>query len=555
MPVAPPRVLLVEDNPADRLFMKACLNDGVRPLALDCAGRLAEASNRLRAQHYELVIADLNLPDGAGMDTFFKVKELADDAAIVVMTSLDDLGLASQAVQAGAQDYLVKGDLKPKRVLQSLYNALSRQDQLRHQSQPALDFQKKSNGMSLDVAELLREKAIVPHFQPLVSIKRRSIIGFEGLSRGWDLRRQALIPAPQLFGSAVQQGLGRELDLLCRGCILGEFGALLEIDPDFILTVNIDVASAIEANHHWFGDLQAQVAKAGLTPRNVVIEILESAVKDDRELLRFVEASRRAGYMIALDDVGAGHSNLNRVPAVKPDIIKVDRFLVDGIDRDFYKQEVFKSLLSMSRHLGTLVIAEGVETERELNTLLELGVDVIQGYRFARPSRIADLDLGAVEWRVERASQNHREWVLEAKHRRHLDVHRYDGLIQELQRDLARHDAGDFAGVLDRSVRGRATVECMYVLDESGRQVTEMVFDPARRTDRGSALFRPLPLLADHSLRDYFYYLKDEGFSKDSFSTRPYVSITTGRLCVTIATKFKDAQNQENILCLDVAAS
>ncbi|HXC64233.1 MAG TPA: EAL domain-containing response regulator, partial [bacterium] len=453
--------------------MKACLDEGGHPLALDYAARLAEASSRLRAHHYELVIADLNLPDGTGLDTFFKVKELADDAAIVVMTGVDDALLASQAVQAGAQDYLVKGDLKPKRVLQSLYNALARQDHLLHGAQPALDGRKNGNGMAINIAEMLREEAIIPHFQPLVSIKRRSIIGFEGLSRGWDRRRQALIPAPQLFGSAMQQGLSQELDLLCRSRILNEFGALLEIDPDFILTVNIDVASAIEANHHWFADLQAQVSKAGLTSRNVVIEILESAVKDDRELLRFVEASRRAGYMIALDDVGAGHSNLNRVPAVKPDIIKVDRFLVDGIDRDFYKQEVFKSLLSMARHLGTLAVAEGVETEPELNTLLELGVDIIQGYRFARPNRVADLDLGAVEWRVERASLNHREWVMDAKHRRHLDVHRFDGMIRDLQKDLARHDAGDFAGVLDRAVRGRATVECLYVLDDSGRQITE----------------------------------------------------------------------------------
>ena len=554
MPVARQRVLLVEDNPADRMFMNTCLNEGAHPMALDVAVRLDEASSRLQAQRYELVIADLNLPDGAGMDTFYRVKELAADAAIVVMTGVDDARLASQAIQAGAQDYLVKGDMKPQRVRQCLSNALSRHDKLHQGSKAAIEAVRKNSNQGIDIAEIVRAKAVIPHFQPLVSIKRRSIVGFEGLSRGWDRRRQSLIPAPLLFSSASQQGLNRELDSLCRGCILGEFGRLLEIDPDFVLTVNIDVASAIEANHHWFSDLQAQVAKAGLASRNVVIEVLESAVKDERELLRFVDAVRKAGYTIALDDVGAGHSNLNRIPAVKPDIIKVDRFLVDGIDHDFYKREVFKSLLSMARHLGTLVIAEGVETEPELNTLLELGVDLIQGYRFARPSRIADQDLGAVEWRVEQAAQSHREWVLETKHRRHMDVHRYDGLTQGLQRDLARRDAGDFAATLDRAVRDRPNVECVYVLDDSGRQITEMISDPLRRTDRGSAIFRPLPLLADHSLRDYFYYLKDAGFSKDSFSTSPCVSIVTGHLCVTIASKFKDAQGQEYILCLDVIA-
>jgi two-component system, cell cycle response regulator len=144
---APTRILLLEDNPSDRLFMDACIHDGGHELQLDFAGRLDEASSRLKGQHYEMVIADLNLPDGEGLDTFFKVKELAEDSAIVVMTGMDDAQLATRAVLAGAQDYLVKGALEPKRVWRSLANALSRHDQMRRMAHVAHDLRKKNNSL------------------------------------------------------------------------------------------------------------------------------------------------------------------------------------------------------------------------------------------------------------------------------------------------------------------------------------------------------------------------------------------------------------------------
>lgn len=141
------RILLVEDNPADRQFMNACLQVGGCELELDYASRLEEASSRLKRQHYEMVIADLNLPDAEGLDTFYKVKELANDAAIVVMTGMDDAKLASRAVFAGAQDYLVKGNMEPKRVWQTLSNALSRHDQMRRISNVAHDLRKKNSSL------------------------------------------------------------------------------------------------------------------------------------------------------------------------------------------------------------------------------------------------------------------------------------------------------------------------------------------------------------------------------------------------------------------------
>ena len=128
--------------------MNACLTEGsLQRVELDNASKLAEASAFFRNQDYELVIADLNLPDTEGLETFFKVKELAKDAAIVVMTGMDDFDLAARAVRAGAQDYLVKGDLPPQRVCQSVSKALERQVHLKSLSSEAVDLRKKNSSL------------------------------------------------------------------------------------------------------------------------------------------------------------------------------------------------------------------------------------------------------------------------------------------------------------------------------------------------------------------------------------------------------------------------
>jgi EAL domain-containing protein (putative c-di-GMP-specific phosphodiesterase class I) len=384
-------------------------------------------------------------------------------------------------------------------------------------------------------------------------MRRRSIVGFEGLSRGWDTRAETLIPAPRLFAAAAGKGLSRELDLLCREKILGEFAVLHEADPELILSVNIEASSAM-AKKPWGDYLTMQVAAVGVTPRNVIIEILESVVDDTQELVRFVDRHREAGFLIALDDVGAGHSNLNRIPLIRPDVIKVDRYLVEGLDQDLHKQEVFKSLLSMARHLGTVIVAEGAENEAEVTALLAFGVDMIQGYYFSKPKKRGDLDPKGIHERIGHTGALYRERRLQKAGRKHLNMSLYHELIRGLVGELGHHEAAAFGACLRRVLRPEDPVECLYVLDEEGRQVTEMVFNGSRKSNRKSAMFRALPAGADHSLSDYYYFLRDDGFGKPTYVTKPYISMSTGTLCVTIGARALDSGGRQHIVCLDVQA-
>jgi diguanylate cyclase (GGDEF)-like protein len=133
--VAAIQVLSVEDDPADRELLKRALKDyGDPAVELTQAVSLAEAEGALKGRFYPLVITDLNLPDAEGLQTLLALKKASPDSAFVVVTGLDDRIAGIQAIRAGAQDYLMKGDFFPQRVWSCLRNALVRQGILRSAS-------------------------------------------------------------------------------------------------------------------------------------------------------------------------------------------------------------------------------------------------------------------------------------------------------------------------------------------------------------------------------------------------------------------------------------
>src|SRR5581483_2074621 len=206
---------------------------------------------------------------------------------------------------------------------------------------------------SFDLSEVLSKELVEAHFQPIVSIRKKMVIGYEGLSRGGLKGSKEHTPPQELFYQAAESGRTLELDRLCRKKVLEGFKPIAAKHPDRFLSLNFE-ASVIDQGVVGSGELMRQVKASGLDPASIALEVIESNVKDIGDLQKFIETHRAHGFLIALDDVGAGHSNLNRIPLLKPDILKIDRYLIQNIHAEFYKQEVFKSLANLSRKIGAL---------------------------------------------------------------------------------------------------------------------------------------------------------------------------------------------------------
>ena len=107
----------------------------------------------------------------------------------------------------------------------------------------------------------------------------------------------------------------------------------------------------------------------------------------DRDHLKSIfREYKRQGFLTAIDDFGAGYSGLNLLAEFQPDVIKLDMELTRGIDQDHPRRSIVKAILSVCRDLGITPVAEGVETREEARVLRDLGITLMQGYLYARPS-------------------------------------------------------------------------------------------------------------------------------------------------------------------------
>lgn len=413
--------------------------------------------------------------------------------------------------------------------------------------------------------EIIESNGIVTHFQPILSARQRSVIGAEALSRGVvgvealssgsgkngvQVRGQpGLIPPSQLFRMAADEGVSLPLERLCRQTAIRTF-ANLERHEDLILFLNVD-SSVVEHDSNGLSEILSCLKEHFLSPRNVAIEVLENAVDDAAQLAACLAEFRATGFLLVLDDVGTGYSNLDRIPLIKPDILKLDRSLITRIDRDYHSQQTFKSLVQLARRIGALVVAEGIETQQQALLALEHGADLLQGYFLGVPQAQGTLECAESAACIEALARRYRQHMVERINQKKLQHRRFTILLNEILCELSKISADAFDDVMRIIISQYDNVECIYVMDEAGIQVSSTICNH-RIARRGNGIvFRPAPKGADHSLKEYYYVLLDVELNK--FTTDPYVSLATGNLCRTISTCFRDAQNNKMyILCIDV---
>lgn len=257
----------------------------------------------------------------------------------------------------------------------ALVNAVRRaRDQARLRSRlAALDAEN-------ELLTIVFSEQIQSVYQPLVEISSGRVFGYEALARGpWST---PWVSPAQLFGVAEQAGVTFELDCLCRRAALrGAAGRLPEGAKLFLNTL----PSAVHDPAFSGAELQRTLEGCGLQPHDLVFEISERETVANFDILRRTcDHFRRIGIRIALDDVGSGYASMAAAMDLEPDVIKIDMSLVRSADADVARQALITSLCALAAKLGAEVVAEGIETEAELDTMRRLGVHYGQGYLLGR---------------------------------------------------------------------------------------------------------------------------------------------------------------------------
>lgn len=403
-----------------------------------------------------------------------------------------------------------------------------------------------------DAGRVIAARTLRSQYQPIFSVLSRRVVGWEALARATDPdSKQPVAPLP-LFEAAERQGLTLELDRLCREKAVEGFVTAPMLASDQLLFLNLDV-SILEEGIVGSKHLMRLVEQHGLAPSRVVIELIESRIRDMNAVHRFLDVHRAHGFLIALDDVGAGNSNLDRIVDLAPNVLKLDRSLVSGLDKDYRKQEVFACCMRVAHKLGVVVIAEGIETESEALACLDRGADLMQGYLFARPS-FPGPDTHVAEGLVTARSvgvvlkERQRERFLAKKARYRI----YDAAANRISVLVGEAPAESWADRIAAELEHYPFVECAYVLDETGIQITPTVFGPSRSPTGRNPLFSPADAGVDQSSKDYFLCL---GPTQRRFVTDPYISRATGRLCVTLSSVVPLPGGPNVVVCVDTDSS
>lgn len=228
---------------------------------------------------------------------------------------------------------------------------------------------------------IITGKRIYPVYQPIVSINKQEVFGFEALTR---LQEAEVFKGPlELFQFAGEEEKMYSLEKLARELsIHGCHG----LKPNQKLFINV-MAQIMEDPSFSPGQTIDLLEQHHLTPEQVVFEITErSSIEDYPSFKKALEHYRNQGYQIAIDDVGAGYSSLQSVVELRPDYLKVDRSIISNIHHDDVKKHVLHTLQEVGGKLDVSIIAEGIEQQEELNVLTKMGIPYAQGYLLGRPA-------------------------------------------------------------------------------------------------------------------------------------------------------------------------
>jgi EAL domain-containing protein (putative c-di-GMP-specific phosphodiesterase class I) len=389
-----------------------------------------------------------------------------------------------------------------------------------------------------------REYRIGSHFQPVVSLTHGRVIGHEALMRAVDAGLQPIAPNQLLHHVEDDAGELMRLDRLARmlhianGASTGSGWLFLNMHPRIFTNAHSN------AQH---GFLSIACDEFGINPGHIVIEILEHSMRDEVQFADAIRHIHEDGYLVALDDFGAGSSNFDRVWDLAPEIVKLDRSFALRSEHDPLVRRLLPRIVALLHETGAYVVLEGVENRTQAMIALDANVDFGQGYYFAMP-QAAPLEIHSTIDRATRLWQNYDSEIAEQERRMNERLVPYRKAVADAAAKVAAGLSLADACAPFFSLQG---AEFCYLLDDEGRQLGNNVWRPGYVIDRLGERFKPVVNIpgARWSRRGYFRSAMDNISSVQN--TQPYLSSASANVCITISLAFR-LQGKVCVLCGDV---
>ncbi len=240
--------------------------------------------------------------------------------------------------------------------------------------------------LETDLRKALELGQFKVHYQPIVSLRSGKITGFEALSR-WQ-RPEGMVLPGEFIRVLDETGLILPVNraLLRESCeLLRSWHSRFPLEPPLTMSVNITPKQF--AQPELASEIGLILEQTGVTPSSLQLEIMETIAMGDAERAGGVLSELKAlGVRLSIDDFGTGYSSLSRLQRFPVDTLKIDRSFISNMDKDSESREIVRTVIMLAHNLGLTVVAEGTETEEQVNQLKQLECELAQGYFFSRPA-------------------------------------------------------------------------------------------------------------------------------------------------------------------------
>ncbi len=366
------RILIVDDDSDVRRMLRFVLQRSGHET--DEAEDGAEGLRKAVSGTYDAAVVDYQMPPPDGLELLGRLRDLQPRCVRILTSGALDLPVVMHAINRGEVSRVIEKPFSRQAILEAIDDAVAARARLEELCIGArsdmLDVQRRH------LEECLAGEVLQLALQPIIASADRRVYGYEALMRS----SHPILDSPtRVIAAAEAHGmLGRVADRVTQ-CAAGILETLPE---DVTLFVNVhpgELADAAAASRRYV-QLQPWA-------RRVVLEITErSYVLENNTWRGALDSLVAYGFRIAVDDLGSGYNSLSVLAALRPHFMKVDRSIVEQIERDDRKQRLVELLVLFAKATATQLVVEGIETEEEAGVVTRMGADLLQGFLYGRPT-------------------------------------------------------------------------------------------------------------------------------------------------------------------------
>jgi diguanylate cyclase (GGDEF)-like protein len=280
---------------------------------------------------------------------------------------------------------------KPENLLRDADNAMYRAKDLGRNRYAVFDEKMHAEVVATlelenDLRRAVSRKEFRPFYQPIISLDKGNLVGFEVLAR-WDHPTRGLVYPGDFIQAAEEMGIAVQIDRIvadeaCRQ--VRPWQVQFRMDPPISISLNISTTQFLQLE--LVSRIDHTLRQNGLYGRDIKLEVTESVLMENTEhATAMLDQLSALDIGLSIDDFGTGYSSLAYLKRFEIDSLKIDYSFVTRMLDDVDSMEIVRTIIDLGRNLGKTTIAEGVETDAQLETLRELGVDQVQGFYIARP--------------------------------------------------------------------------------------------------------------------------------------------------------------------------